>query len=160
MPSVGGGIRTNCSISRLVTDGREQRFASGDDAHRSHELLARGILQQESARAGPHRVVDILVEIEGREDQHPGRRACLAEAPGRLDAVEHGHPHVHEHDVRSGLGHETDALLAVGCLPDDLHVRFQVQDEPEAGADELLVVDEEHGGHRVPPSSGSSARSR
>ena len=60
-----------------------------------------------------------------------------------LDPVELGHPHVHQHDVGAqplGLG---DAGRAVGRLADDLEIGHGLERHPQAGADELEVVDEQ-----------------
>ena len=55
--------------------GREQRVAGGDGADRRDQLLGRVVLEHEAARAGAERLVDVLVEVERREDQDPrGRR--------------------------------------------------------------------------------------
>ena len=56
--------RENSWIRRFVTDGRQQRVALGDHADAVHQLLGRHVLEQEAARAGAQRVVDVLVEVE------------------------------------------------------------------------------------------------
>ena len=53
--------------------GRQQRVAGGDGAHALNELGARRVLEQEAARAGAQRLVDVVVEVEGGEDHHLGR---------------------------------------------------------------------------------------
>ena len=59
--------------------GREQRVAARHDADAVGELLGRDVLEQEAAGARAQRVVDVLVEVEGREHQDlravAGRRA-------------------------------------------------------------------------------------
>ena len=50
--------------------GREQRAAVGDDADRGQQLVLGGVLEQEAARAGAQRLVDVLVEVEGGEHEH------------------------------------------------------------------------------------------
>ena len=72
----GRGPRANCSITRLRDRRREQRVAASDDADRAEQLLGRVVLQHEAARAGAQRLVDVLVEVEGREyqDARRGRR--------------------------------------------------------------------------------------
>ena len=64
------------------------------------EFLRPRVLQQEAAGAGAQRLVDVVVEVERGEDQHPrvGRRAAR-DLPGRRDAVEDRHPHVHQDHV-------------------------------------------------------------
>ena len=48
------------------------------------QLLGRVVLEDEAARAGPQRLVDVLVEVERRQDQDPGggrRRRGSAASP-------------------------------------------------------------------------------
>src|SRR4051812_22043734 len=49
-------------------DGRcEERVAGRDHADRVQQLARPGVLEQEPARAGAERGVDVLVEVEGGE---------------------------------------------------------------------------------------------
>ena len=60
-------------------DGRrEQCLSAGDEPDAPHELLRRGVLEQEAARAGPQRAEDVVVEVE--RGQHEG---AAVGAPGR-----------------------------------------------------------------------------
>ena len=121
-------------------------------------MLLLRVLEQERARARPERLVDVLVEVERRQHDDARARAAAGDLARRLDAVEARHADVHEHDVRAervGLG---DGLVAVARLADDLDVRLGLEDHPEAGADEALVVCEQDADHRAEP-SGSRARS-
>ena len=73
---------------------------------------------------------------------------------GGGQSVEFGHPDVHERDLRLGQCRLTDGLFAVFGFSDDLDVTLGLQDHPEAGADELLVVGDEDPDHpldRVDP---------
>ena len=59
----------------------EQRVAARDDPHGLAELVRRGVLEQEPAGAGAQRREDVLVEVEGRHDEHaaapsPRRPRC------------------------------------------------------------------------------------
>ena len=152
-----GGRRTNSSIRRLVIVGREQRVAAGDDLDRLDELLGRGVLEQEAARARAQRLVDVLVEVEGRQHQHPravGRPASrrVASSPSRLGM---------RMSIRttSGLSarDRLDGLAPVGGLADHLDVRLGVEDHAEAGADERLIVGDQHYGSLTSPPSRSAA---
>ena len=51
---------------------REEGVAGGDDPHAGEQVLGRRVLEQEAAGPGPQRAVDVLVEVEGREDQDAG----------------------------------------------------------------------------------------
>ena len=84
---------------------------------------------------------------------------AVGEDPPRgFEAVELGHPDVHQDDVRSQRANLVDRVAAVGRLADDLDLRLGVEDHPEAGADERLVVDEQNADHDR-ASAGSCARS-
>ena len=50
--------------------GSDQRVAARDDTNSGDEVLGRRVLQQESACARAERVVDVRIEIEGRQHQH------------------------------------------------------------------------------------------
>ncbi|GIH25855.1 hypothetical protein Aph01nite_41650 [Acrocarpospora phusangensis] len=122
---------------------RVRSRARGDGTHRVRQFVAPDVLQQETARSRPDRVVDVLVEVEHGEDEHSGGGGG-ADLPGRLDTVLDRHAHVHQDHVRlqaPGLG---DRLHAVGGLTDDLHVRLRVQNQAEPGPEEVLVVGDEH----------------
>ena len=49
--------------------GREQRVARGDHPDRGQQLGKGAALQRESARSGSHRLEDILIKVEGGEDE-------------------------------------------------------------------------------------------
>src|SRR5437588_12430046 len=49
---------------------REQGVAAGDRADPGDELCRGQVLEQEAAGACAQRVVDVLVEVEGRKDEH------------------------------------------------------------------------------------------
>ena len=70
----------------------EERVAGGDDAHRLEEGLGWNVLEEEPARARLEGVVDVLVEVEGREDEdaRPVPVTTRADLPGRLDPVHSG----------------------------------------------------------------------
>ena len=63
------------------------------------------------------------------------------------------HAEIHQHDVGTVLGDRGGHLVAVGGLPDDRDVVGLAEHQPQAGAHERVVVDEEHAdrgrvGHR------------
>ena len=120
------------------------------------ELLAGHVLEQEPARPGLHRLVDVFVEVEGRQDEHARVASRVGQPPGCLDPVEPGHADVHQHDIRTQLARQLDRLASVLRLAHDLHPRLELDDQPEAGADERLIVREQHGDHGA---TGSRARS-
>ena len=122
----------------------EEGVAGRNDPDRVDELGRLDVLQQEAARAGPHRRIDVLVEVERRQYQDACPRSGFDEPPCRLDPVEVRHAHVHEDHVRVELPRQLDPLLAVRRLADELEVVAFVEDHPKAAAHERLVVDDEH----------------
>jgi len=107
-------------VDHRARDGRrEERIAARDDANGCHDFLRRRILQHETTRACVERVIDVAVEPERGQDQHP-RTRLRADDPARgLDPVEHRHADVHEHNVRLQPACLGDGVLAVGGLTDD-----------------------------------------
>ncbi len=132
----------------------EERTARGHDSNPGDELLFGRVLEQEPARAGSQRLVDVLVEIERREHEHARRLLRTVDDPARrLDAVDVRHADVHEHDIWMEVARERDRLCSVRRLADDVDVGLGVQDHPEAAAHESLVVREQDANrHRVEPS--------
>ena len=81
-----------------------------------------------------------------------GLAAARDDAPRRLEPVHRRHPDVHQHDVGPAATHGLDRLRAVRRLGDDAQVGLGLEDHPEAGAHERLVVGDEdvdaHAGDR------------
>ena len=139
---------------------REQRLAGRDDADAGEEPFGRLVLEHEASGSGAQGVVDVLVEVEGREHEHPGVVACAGgqQLARRLDPVHARHPHVHQDDVGPEAPRGLDRLLAVARLTDDLDVVVGPEDERKARADHRLIVgDQDPDTHARSPSSGSRA---
>ena len=66
--------------------------------------------------------------------------------PSGLDAVEHGHAHVHQHHIGTGAKGDLHRLVTVGCLAHDLEIVLGVDEHLEPGADERFVVRDHHRG--------------
>ena len=143
----------------------------GDDADGVGELLGADVLDQEAAGAGLHGLVDVLVEVEGGEDEDAcgrGRRCRsrrVAWSPSSSGM---------RMSMRTTSGRElagaVERLGAVARLADDLDVVLGFEDHAKAAAHERLVVgdqDADHGArperelcsHRV-VAAGASARLR
>ena len=138
--------------------GGEERVARRNRPHRRDQLLRRVVLQDEAARTGPERLVDVLVQIERREDEDARLRVGREDAAGRLQPVELRHADVHQHDRRIEAGSLVDRLEAVRRLGDDLDVVLVGEQHAEAGPHHRLVVgDEDADRHRPSPPSGSLA---
>jgi hypothetical protein len=105
-------------------------------------------LSRKPLAPGCQRLVHVLVEVEGGEDHHPGRRACRRELPGGLEPVQVRHTDVHQHHVRLQPPGGRNGLDAVGGVAHHLDVGLGLQDHPEPRPDQLLVVGQQHaGGH-------------
>src|SRR3954452_7523462 len=106
------------------------------------------------------RAVHVLVEVERGDDHHrerifdarPGQRA------GRAQPVKLGHPDVQQAHIGLQLPGQRYRLPTVARLGHDLDVGLSIQDHAQPGADELLVVGDEHAdGHRAGRARGSTA---
>src|SRR5919204_1871802 len=83
-----------------------------------------------------------------------------AQPPGGLEAIDVGHADVHENDFRSYLPRQPDGILAGGRLAHHLDVGRRVEQHPEPGTYQCLVIGEENPDHGVAPLVGSAARTR
>src|SRR5262249_527052 len=137
------------------------RLSGGDDANAFDELLRRDILEQEAARAGAQRLVDVLVEIERRQDEYAALDTAEEDPARRFDSVHSRHANAHQHDMRQQALGQPDRVAAFSGFPDDLDVVFGIQDHAKAVTDERLVVAEKDAGrHRSREATGSRAATR
>ena len=67
---------------------------------------------------------------------------------GSLDA---GHADIHQDHIRAGLASQTHALLPIGGLTDHRHVRLRLEQDPQAGPQQRLIVGQQHADHDAPP---------
>ena len=137
-------MRVNCLITRFVTAG--DRSASPPATVR---IAASSCSGGSSLRTNPlapaaERLVDVLVEVERRQDQDPRGVIGGEDPPRRLEAVELGHADVHQHDRGPEASGLVDRLESVARLGDDLDVVLAGEQHAEAGADHRLVVGDEH----------------
>jgi hypothetical protein len=121
---------------------RQQRPAVGHGADGDGQLVGGDVLEHEAAGAGAQRPVDVLVRVEGGQDQHPDVPVGRGQDPGgRLQAVQIGHADVHEDHVGTVPAGHLNRLEPGPGLGDDLDVVVDPQDHGEAPADQCLVVD-------------------
>ena len=78
--------------------------------------------------------------------------------PGGLEAVDHRHPDVHQHDVGARAAGGLDRLVAVPGLGHHVQVVLGVQDHPKPGADKGLVVGDQDAQAHVVTAARSAAR--
>ena len=140
---------------------RDERVAGGGRTDRLSEQVGAGVLEQEAAGAGAQRAVDVLVEVERRDDDdrervrgRPARRAtgwprCR---PGRGMRMSN-----RQTSGRSRRASSTAARPSAAS-PDDLDPGLGVEDHREPGPHHLLVVgDEDPDAHRAAPRRGRTA---
>src|ERR1019366_4177657 len=90
--------------------------------------------------------------LKGRHDQDldAGQRVVGGDLAGGLDAVHVWHSNVHQDEVGSAAASTGHGLGAGGRLGDDFDVGCRVEQKPEGGAQESLVVGEQDAdGHVV-----------
>jgi hypothetical protein len=89
-------------MSCRVTVGQDG-FAGCDPRDRAQDLGGWGVFEQEAAGPGAQRAQDVLVGVEGGQDDDLGWVGSGAQLFGGGEAVEGGHADVHQHHVR-GVG--------------------------------------------------------
>jgi hypothetical protein len=125
---------------------RQQRLAAGDDPDRVEQLLRRGVLEHESAGPAAQRLEDVLVLVEGGHHEDPGQRRLdrRRDDLGGLQPVHDRHADVHQHDVGPQRPRLADRLDPVAGLADHAQVRGGLDEHPEPGPDQGLVVGDQH----------------
>jgi hypothetical protein len=110
--------------------------------------------------APAQRLVDVLVGLERGQDDDlgPAEAVIGRDQPGRGEAVGARHPDVHQDDGRALGPGQRDRLLAVDRLAHYLDVVRRLEQHPEAGPDQRLVVGQQHPDHRGPARPDSAGR--
>ena len=151
-PCPAGEVRHEAAADRRP----EQHRPVGDEPDAVDQPGGGDVLEQEAAGAGPDGVVHVGVEVEGGQHEHLGEVGVAADQPGGLDAVQVGHAHVHEGDVRCLCRHQVHQLAPVVRRPDHRHVGLRVDQRREPGADHRLVVGDHDADHGRPRGSVAS----
>src|SRR5260221_280674 len=121
---------------------RKQRLARGDNPDGIEQVGRLAALEKEPARSRPEGPEDILVELEGGEDEHSGLGECRVgdDLARRLEPGHLWHPHVPHHHVTVRRHCRLEGLTAARRLADDLEVGVGLEERPEPGADNRLVL--------------------
>ena len=154
------GRRPNGSITAASRPGPAARRRPRRP-DRLEQVLRRHVLEQEPARAGAQRLVDVLVEVERRQDQDAGGvrpRPRAAGSPRCRPCAASGCP--------SAPRRARAARASVDRLARRRPPRRRPRGRARASriirkpaADQRLVVGEQHpDAHAAPPPSGSGAR--
>ena len=119
-----GRVARHAGALRLVAEGgdetcgdrgRDHAVAGGDDADAGDKVGGRRALEQKAAGAGLEALIDVFVQVEGREDKDARGLVAPQRDNGarRLDPVHHRHLHVHQHDVGIQAARQLQRLAAV-----------------------------------------------
>ena len=108
--------------------GSQQGMPVSDLTQTGDERLCVSILEHESAGPGVESIEEVVVPVEGGEDDDLDV-AELADLRGGRDTIHDGHLDVHEDDVGSGFLHYVHALSPVGGLPNNRDVGLHREDE-------------------------------
>lgn len=132
--------------------GGRQRTATADDLGDSGDEFggAHG-LAQETVGARAQGGEDDVVLVESGQHDHPYLfgRVLLADPAGGFDAVDAGHPDVHQDQVDGVVPEEGDGLECVGEIARDDKTRVEPEHCLDAGPDLFLVVDDQDSRHRT-----------
>ena len=126
------------------SDLGRQRGAPADGlAHRAHDRVAVGVLQDIAGGARDEHLTDrpLLFHAAERDDADAG--TCGLQPAGRLDPVHLGHADIHQDDVGHQPNGHLDRLGAGAGLADHLEVLAR-QQEYQGLSEPIVVVDDEH----------------
>ena len=124
----------------------DEGIPSSDDPDGVKELLGCGVLEKESRGSGPKGVVDVLIEVERGQHEHP--RGAESVVPGDsgsgCNPVELGHPNVHQDDIRSGGERLVDGFGSSRGFANNFETIFGADECAKAATDQFLIVDKKH----------------
>src|SRR5258708_15577683 len=160
-PSAGDGTGRECvansAMSLRVTPGASR--ASPPRMIRTACRISSGVASLSRKPLAPARsALNVVVQVERGQHEHPRRELGLGQHPRRLDPSEHRHPDVHEHHVGPELRGEPDSLLPVPGRADHRHVVLGLEQGGEAHPHDGLVVDDQQPQRPVAGHGGSSPR--
>jgi hypothetical protein len=131
---------------------RHHRVAAGHRADGPGQLVQGNVLQHEAAGPGAQGGEGVLVQVERGEDEDPRRAVGGHDPPGGLDAVDARHPDVHQDHVGVQFPGQPDRLGPVAGLAHDVDVVGFLQDHPETGPHQRLVIGQQQAdAHRTGP---------
>src|SRR4051812_42055364 len=150
--AVGQRIRLGRGLLRRLggdEPGAERRMdvaaAARHLADRRDDLLVRGLLEDVAARAGPERLADVAGIVLHRQDEHLRVGRLLLELREYVDTALAGHHHVEEDHVGLQRAGPEDGVLRVPSLPHHLDVVLVLEQEPQPGPDDRVVVHDDDG---------------
>ena len=114
---------------------------------RNQQLIGTGF-GKISARTGCESGIDLRLAVMHREYQYLDLRVALADLPCRLDAVHQRNAVIEDRHVGPGFPRLCDRVLAIGRLGDDLPAVVRLQNRPQAGSNDLMIIGDEDACHR------------
>src|SRR4051794_17432310 len=128
--------------------GVEERLAAHRGAARLDEVAVGDRLEHVAGGAGAQRLVEVLLGVVHRQDQHAQPGAPPAQLVGGAQAAHARHRDVEDREVDVVLERALDRLGAVAGLGDDPQVGLRVEDEPQAATHDDVVVGEQDSGRQ------------
>ncbi len=126
-----------------------------------YQIVGRDVLEQEPAGAGPDGRIDVLVQVEGRQRQHPDLGQLAEQLPSASIPSRRGI----RTSMRTTSGNRPWRTTSSASSPSPAcpttSIARALQDQREPGSDQLLVVDDHHPHARVAHAdspTGSTAR--
>jgi hypothetical protein len=125
-------------MRRRVTEGEKQRLAGRDHVDSAEQVGRLDVLQEEAAGPRAQRLEDVLVSLEGGQDDDPDLRQVVVggDLSGRFEPVHLRHPDVHEDHVRAVPAGQLHSLPSLGGLSHDLDAAGGLQEDSKARPDE------------------------
>jgi hypothetical protein len=125
----------------------------GDGADRGEQVAIDRRLGDVPRCARGQRRAQIRGVLVHGQDQHPRLRACLPEAFQDLEAATSRHGEVERQHIRVGRAGLAQGFMPIGGFAHDFHVRLGVDEHPESGPDDGMVINDQDANlrHGSPP---------
>ena len=121
-------------------------MSGGGAAHRESERFCVDRLHEVAVGAGVDHFADALCIGKGRQCDDSQAVVGGSQLPDRLDTSDPGHHEVHHHDVGLEVGDDRQCSFARTGLADHLEVVEPGETGAHPFAQEVMVVDDDHGG--------------
>ena len=136
------------SATSLRAEGRMDVLLAGrDPPDRRDQLRVGGLLEHVTDGAVRERLPHVRRIVLHREHQDPRRRQHVPDLGGGVHSGGSGHDDVHEHDVGLELAGHLHGPVGVARLADGLHVLLTLEQQPQPGPHDRMVVDDQYSDH-------------
>ena len=148
--SARAAASASAAASRAPSAGWTYRSPAATCRNAVDELGVGGLLEDVAGRAGREGLPDVAGVVLHREHEHLRVGRLLEDVRGRLDPALVGQDDVHQDDVRLVLSHLEDRIAGVPGLGDGLEAVLGVEQHPQPGADDRVVVhDDDADAHQI-----------